>query len=118
MIDHYSRTGNALSASFFHLITSDALALALSDAVLVGASFGALAFAHGMRKGWWAYGWPVMAVQHVLQTAYLMTTVVWTFNRSASLSRRAALERLAPLLSCSPAGRALELTSGVPSLRE
>lgn len=83
-IKHYIQTGSLLSSEFAGLITADWRMLALTDAVLVLSSALSLVLVGGMSAGWWAYGNTVKAVQHIVQTFYLMSFVVWTFTRCVS----------------------------------
>ncbi|CDZ96511.1 sterol o-acyltransferase [Phaffia rhodozyma] len=82
VIRSYEQTGYFLSGSFFKLISGDALILAVSDAILVGASYLCVPLVQGMKRGWWKYGWPTIAFQHICQAIYLGITVRWTFHRN------------------------------------
>jgi len=73
--------GYALDFVFATMFSRDAIALALSDAALVGCTIVCVPFAKAVSKGWIRYRWTGMVLQHLLQTSILFTAVVWTFNR-------------------------------------
>ncbi|GAA5861742.1 hypothetical protein JCM3774_002691 [Rhodotorula dairenensis] len=66
---------------FADLISEDAWALALSDAVLVGTTILCVPFAKIIARGWVRYYWTGLIVQHMAQTAYLFIAIRWTFHR-------------------------------------
>ncbi|TKA51699.1 hypothetical protein B0A53_05404 [Rhodotorula sp. CCFEE 5036] len=66
---------------FAELISEDAWALALSDAVLVGTTALCVPFAKVIARGWVRYYWTGLIFQHIAQTAYLFIAIRWTFHR-------------------------------------
>ncbi|GJN89318.1 hypothetical protein Rhopal_002298-T1 [Rhodotorula paludigena] len=79
----FSETGGVLGGwRFAALISEDAWALALSDAVLVGSTLLCVPFVKLIVNGWIRYYWAGLVIQHIAQTLFLAITVRWTFHRS------------------------------------
>lgn len=77
-----AETGGVLGGwRFAALISEDAWALALSDAVLVGSTLLCVPFAKLVAGGWIRYHYTGLVLQHVAQTLYLGIAVRWTFHR-------------------------------------
>lgn len=71
VIKSFQETGYPLSGNFYRLISGDGLVLAMSDAVLVGASYLCVPFVKAIERGWFRYHWTGVVLQHIGQTAYL-----------------------------------------------
>ncbi|BGP39994.1 Sterol O-acyltransferase 2 (Sterol-ester synthase 2) [Rhodotorula kratochvilovae] len=80
--NRFNETGGVLGWQFAALISEDAWALALSDAVLVGSTLLCVPFAKLVVNGWIRYYWSGLILQHVAQTAFLGIAVRWTFHRN------------------------------------
>ncbi|GAA5842617.1 hypothetical protein JCM9279_003640 [Rhodotorula babjevae] len=77
-----AETGGLLGGwQFAALISEDAWALALSDAVLVGSTILCVPFAKLIVNGWVRYYYTGLILQHAAQTLYLGIAVRWTFHR-------------------------------------
>lgn len=73
--------GRPLDLKFASLFSRHAVALAISDAVLVLSTTVAVSFAFALKKGWIQYYWTGFVLQHLYQTTILFTAVKWTFDR-------------------------------------
>ena len=73
--------GRPLDFKFASLFSRHAVALAISDAVLVLSTTVAVPFAIALKKGWIQYYWTGLVLQHLYQTTILFTAVKWTFDR-------------------------------------
>ncbi|GAA6058089.1 hypothetical protein JCM3770_001107 [Rhodotorula araucariae] len=80
--NRFNETGGVLGWRFAALISEDAWALALSDAVLVGSTLLCVPFAKLVVHGWIRYYWVGLVLQHIAQAAFLGITVRWTFHRN------------------------------------
>lgn len=92
----YDVTGSILGLEFGKLISEDALALALSDAVLVLSTAVCVPFVKVrtcfeqastdirqlLTSGWLRYHGLGIVIQHTLQTLFLGAAVSWTFHRN------------------------------------
>ncbi|KAJ7782059.1 MBOAT, membrane-bound O-acyltransferase family-domain-containing protein [Mycena maculata] len=74
-------SGYALNLRFATMFSRDAITLAISDAVLVGATALCVPFAKAISKGWIRYYWTGLILQHAIQTFALVSAISWTFNR-------------------------------------
>ncbi|KAF5387329.1 hypothetical protein D9757_005730 [Collybiopsis confluens] len=82
-IRSFETSGHALNLHFATMFSRDAINLALSDAVLVlTTSTICISFAKAAQKGWLQYYWTGVVIQHMLQTAVLVSAVGWTFKRN------------------------------------
>jgi len=78
----FEETGEPLSLGFASMFSKHALALALSDATLVGSTIiFCVPFAKALKSGWLKYDAFGIAIQHTYQTAILAVAVVWTFHQ-------------------------------------
>lgn len=77
----YLNTGEMVGLRFARLISADAIALALSDAVLVGSTVLCVPFVKLMKNGWFRYHYTGLILQHLGQSAFLATAITWTFYR-------------------------------------
>ncbi|KAF8630153.1 hypothetical protein AX15_003103 [Amanita polypyramis BW_CC] len=73
--------GSPLDLKFATLFSRHAVALAISDALLVLSTTLAVPFAIALKKGWIQYYWTGLILQHIYQTAILFSAVKWTFDR-------------------------------------
>ncbi|KAK2463537.1 hypothetical protein APHAL10511_004288 [Amanita phalloides] len=73
--------GRPLDLKFATLFSRHAIALAVSDAVLVLSTFLAVPFAIALKRGWIQYYWTGLVMQHIYQTTILFSAIKWTFDR-------------------------------------
>ena len=73
--------GRPLDLKFATLFSRHAVALAISDAVLVLSTTLAVPFAIALKKGWIRYYWTGVIIQHIYQTIILFSAIKWTFDR-------------------------------------
>ncbi|KAG9313059.1 MBOAT, membrane-bound O-acyltransferase family-domain-containing protein [Chiua virens] len=73
--------GYALSFAFATMFSRDAVALALSDAVLVLATAICVPFTKAINRGWIKYYWIGVVIQHGFQTFVLAAVITWTYHR-------------------------------------
>ncbi|KAF8347868.1 MBOAT, membrane-bound O-acyltransferase family-domain-containing protein [Amanita rubescens] len=73
--------GRPLDLKFATLFSRHAIALAISDGVLVLSTTLAVPFAIALKKGWIRYYWTGVIIQHIYQTIILFSAVKWTFDR-------------------------------------
>ena len=73
--------GRPLDLKFATLFSQHAVALAVSDAVLVLSTTLAVPFAIALKKGWIRYYWTGVIIQHTYQTIILFSAIKWTFDR-------------------------------------
>ncbi|KAF8634546.1 hypothetical protein AX17_004137 [Amanita inopinata Kibby_2008] len=73
--------GRPLDLEFATLFSRDAVAVALSDAVMVLSTTLAVPFAIALKKGWIRYYWTGLVLQHIYQTFILFSAIKWTFDR-------------------------------------
>jgi len=73
--------GRPLDLKFATLFSRHAIALAISDGVLVLSTTLAVPFAIALKKGWIRYYWTGVIIQHTYQTIILFSAVKWTFDR-------------------------------------
>jgi len=74
-------TGYPLPFAFASLFSQDAIALAITDAVMVLSTGLCVPFAKAISKGWIKYYSFGLVLQHLWQMALLALAVTWTFNR-------------------------------------
>ncbi|KAF8074835.1 MBOAT, membrane-bound O-acyltransferase family-domain-containing protein [Lyophyllum atratum] len=74
-------SGRPLNLGFAAMFSQDAIVLAISDAVLALSTWACLPFAFALKKGWIRYYWVGVTIQHILQTAILVSAITWTFDR-------------------------------------
>ncbi|KAJ3565789.1 hypothetical protein NP233_g7415 [Leucocoprinus birnbaumii] len=73
--------GVPLKLDFATMFSQDAITLAISDFFLVMSTGLCVPFAKALSRRWINYYWFGLALQHLLQTTILFTTITWTFNR-------------------------------------
>ncbi|KAL0576265.1 Sterol O-acyltransferase 2 (Sterol-ester synthase 2) [Marasmius crinis-equi] len=80
-ISTFETHGHALNLVFAMQFSRDAITLAISDGVIVGATVLCVPFAKAISKGWIQYYYTGLILQHVFQTILLFSAISWTFNR-------------------------------------
>ncbi|KIK93518.1 hypothetical protein PAXRUDRAFT_34014 [Paxillus rubicundulus Ve08.2h10] len=80
-ISSFEANGYALSFAFATMFSRDAVAVALSDAVLVLTTALCVPFAKAISKGWTRYHWAGVVAQHIFQTCILVAVITWTYHR-------------------------------------
>jgi len=80
-IDSWEQNRTPLSWNFGRLITGDALVLAISDGIMMGAMFFCVPFVKALQNRYISYYWTGAIIQHVFQALYLGTAVWWGYHR-------------------------------------
>ncbi|KIJ20887.1 hypothetical protein PAXINDRAFT_165717 [Paxillus involutus ATCC 200175] len=80
-ISSLEANGYALSFAFATMFSRDAVAVALSDGVLVLTTALCVPFAKAISKGWTRYYGAGVVVQHIFQTCILVAVITWTYHR-------------------------------------
>ncbi|EKM81745.1 hypothetical protein AGABI1DRAFT_105226 [Agaricus bisporus var. burnettii JB137-S8] len=74
-------SGSPLNFAFATMFSQGAITLAISDFFLVISTGICVPLAGAISRGYIRYYWTGLALQHLLQTTILFTTIIWTFNR-------------------------------------
>ncbi|GAA5871660.1 hypothetical protein JCM1840_007343 [Sporobolomyces johnsonii] len=77
----FNESGGLYRWTFAELISEDAVALAISDAVMAGTTLLCVPFVKLLVSGWIPYHPTGMILQHLGQTLFLAVAVRWTFHR-------------------------------------
>lgn len=80
-VTSYEKHGYPIEMAFAAMFSRHAMALALSDGVLVLSTGFSVPFALALKKGWINYYSTGVIIQHTFQTLVLGIAVTWTFNR-------------------------------------
>ncbi|KAF9224002.1 sterol O-acyltransferase [Gyrodon lividus] len=80
-ISSLEANGYALTFAFATMFSRDAVAVALSDTVLILTTALCVPFAKAVSKGWIRYHWVGVVTQHVFQTSILVAVITWTYHR-------------------------------------
>ncbi|KAF8845114.1 MBOAT-domain-containing protein [Paxillus ammoniavirescens] len=80
-ISSLEANGYALSFAFATMFSRHAVAVALSDGVLVLTTALCVPFAKAISKGWARYYGAGAVVQHIFQTCILVAVITWTYHR-------------------------------------
>ncbi|GAA5959794.1 hypothetical protein JCM21900_001017 [Sporobolomyces salmonicolor] len=77
----FSESGGLYRWTFAELISQDAVALAMSDAIMAGSTLLCVPFVKLLISGWIPYYRTGLIIQHLGQTLFLAVAVRWTFHR-------------------------------------
>ncbi|KAF9429615.1 hypothetical protein BGZ76_001172 [Entomortierella beljakovae] len=77
----WTKVGSAFGGTLFSSFSKDAVALTISDIVLVSATFFSVILVKLLGWGLIRYNVTGMVIQHILQTSYLLSAIAWVMYK-------------------------------------